>query len=657
MALGDISMAFNFSLWSPRPLDDRYVVTNIEEMQAIPVGRRYFGMKVYVVNIKANYQLIDTINGDLADNANWLQQDYVHWNLAYGWGNHSLVGYYIGTAATIRGLFSSSATGLTYSNTTGVFSFTAGYSIPTTVDQGNWSTAYGWGNHALGGYLKTKADIEGVLTGVISTHSHASSMVYPGAGIPLSTGSAWGTSIANNSTNWNTAYTHSQSNNQAHSDYLKNDANDSTTGTLTAAGLTATGYGILGRAAIGVASSTKLLDVVGNGAAEADIIHLSSGDAKFIINNRTSHPTGPYVEYEINSSNNVLNFIRLGHGTLSLSTTGITQNVITSTPTFTVASGATVFNTLNISPTINQTGTASGVTRGIYINPILTSAPFFVGLEINVPNTSKYAIYSPNTASSVFMGNMAIGQIGVTNPLSVYTGTSEANIALNCINGGNSRIVFSQNGALIGSLYSDDSYVMSMHSLGVVSLVSNNGAYHLNYDNGILTNGTWAIEEDGTHNLQTNGHSMLDHSATAWRMFYTNAFTGIIQELAFAAAGSILVSAGASAAPIWSPTIVPQALTQAGATLTMNVANGYNARVTLTANITTFTWSTAPTAGSRGTLTVIQDATGSRTMVMPSGHLKEGGTLVLSTAANSKDSLSWYYDGTNYFWSIQKAFA
>ena len=34
----------------------------------------------------------------------------------------------------------------------------------------------------------------------------ASAMVYPDAGIALSTGSAWGTSITNNSTNWNTAY-------------------------------------------------------------------------------------------------------------------------------------------------------------------------------------------------------------------------------------------------------------------------------------------------------------------------------------------------------------------------------------------------------------------------------------------------------------------
>jgi hypothetical protein len=36
--------------------------------------------------------------------------------------------------------------------------------------------------------------------------SAAAGMVYPAAGIPLSTGSAWGTSITDNSANWNTAY-------------------------------------------------------------------------------------------------------------------------------------------------------------------------------------------------------------------------------------------------------------------------------------------------------------------------------------------------------------------------------------------------------------------------------------------------------------------
>ena len=37
---------------------------------------------------------------------------------------------------------SSTATGLTYTNTTGVFSLTSGYSIPTTTKQGQWDAAY-----------------------------------------------------------------------------------------------------------------------------------------------------------------------------------------------------------------------------------------------------------------------------------------------------------------------------------------------------------------------------------------------------------------------------------------------------------------------------------------------------------------------------------
>lgn len=47
--------------------------------------------------------------------------------------------------------------------------------------------------------------------------------------------------ITDNSSNWNTAYTHSQDNTQAHSDYLLNSGNDSTSGILTTAGLVASG--------------------------------------------------------------------------------------------------------------------------------------------------------------------------------------------------------------------------------------------------------------------------------------------------------------------------------------------------------------------------------------------------------------------------------
>lgn len=46
------------------------------------------------------------------------------------------------TQLKARQSLSSSATGLTYTDTTGVFSLTSGYSIPTTANQADWTTAY-----------------------------------------------------------------------------------------------------------------------------------------------------------------------------------------------------------------------------------------------------------------------------------------------------------------------------------------------------------------------------------------------------------------------------------------------------------------------------------------------------------------------------------
>lgn len=80
--------------------------------------------------------------------------NHANYNTAYGWGNHASAGYYVGTVSTIRGLISSSATGLTYTSATGVLSLTGGYVIPTTTEESNWNSAYGWGDHAGAGYCK-----------------------------------------------------------------------------------------------------------------------------------------------------------------------------------------------------------------------------------------------------------------------------------------------------------------------------------------------------------------------------------------------------------------------------------------------------------------------------------------------------------------------
>lgn len=114
---------------------------------------------------------------------------------------------------------------------------------------------------------------------------------------------------------------------------------------------------------------------------------------------------------------------------------------------------------------------------------------------------------------------------------------------------------------------------------------------------------------------------------------------------------------GTIIAPIYATT--PQTLTP-GATINWNPANGLNASVTLNQN-STLQFTTTPPAGSYGTLVLTQDPTGGRTITLPSTTNKVLGstsstTIALSTAANAKDILNFYYDGTNCYWNIGQGY-
>lgn len=70
---------------------------------------------------------------------------------------------------TVEEYFISTATGLSYSS--GVFSLTTGYVIPTTTEESNWNTAYGWGNHASAGYfIKASDDLDDITAGTTNVH-------------------------------------------------------------------------------------------------------------------------------------------------------------------------------------------------------------------------------------------------------------------------------------------------------------------------------------------------------------------------------------------------------------------------------------------------------------------------------------------------------
>jgi len=85
-----------------------------------------------------------------------------------------------------------------------------------------------------------------------------------------------------------------------------------------------------------------------------------------------------------------------------------------------------------------------------------------------------------------------------------------------------------------------------------------------------------------------------------------------------------------------------------GAAKTIDWTYGNRQKVTLTNNCTlTFT---EPQAISGLLLKVVQDATGSRTITLPSEVKWPSGTVpTLTTTAGHIDLISLYYDGTNYF--------
>ena len=114
-------------------------------------------------------------------------------------------------------------------------------------------------------------------------------------------------------------------------------------------------------------------------------------------------------------------------------------------------------------------------------------------------------------------------------------------------------------------------------------------------------------------------------------------------------------------APTYAST--PIALTYSGSNINWNPAQGLNAAITLTQN-SGLNFTAAPPVGSYGTVVLTQDATGSRTITLPTiagatnkvlGSTSTS-TVALSTVANSKDILNFYFDGTSCYWNIGQGY-
>ena len=100
----------------------------------------------------------------------------------------------------------------------------------------------------------------------------------------------------------------------------------------------------------------------------------------------------------------------------------------------------------------------------------------------------------------------------------------------------------------------------------------------------------------------------------------------------------------------------PQTLTVTGGVINWDAAKGFNAEVTLNTATSAISISNVR-AGCYGTLVVTQDGTGGRLITFPGGSkIRNGNDEPLTLTPNAVDILSFYYDGTTYYWTYGNNF-
>ena len=87
-------------------------------------------------------------------------------------------------------------------------------------------------------------------------------------------------------------------------------------------------------------------------------------------------------------------------------------------------SGTGTYTMLNAIGTINQTGGANGITRGLYVSPTLTAAADWRSIEWS--NNTGWGLYGAGTANNYLAGSLAIGSTNVFAKLYVAGGTTTA---------------------------------------------------------------------------------------------------------------------------------------------------------------------------------------------------------------------------------------
>lgn len=180
-----------------------------------------------------------------------------------------------------------------------------------------------------------------------------------------------------------------------------------------------------GRLGVNISNPTANLHVRGGDVSgtSSSLILQSTTTIWLDVRNDGRFLFTPNATIEPSSSAGLLRF--KGNGTRyydfgmseSVSIASGTHSFLVNTKGCNPTSGSLVFNAYLYQGTINQTGGASGTTRGLYVNPTLTSA--FDWRSIEWSNNSGYGLYGAGTANNYLGGNTSIGVVSPSARLHV----------------------------------------------------------------------------------------------------------------------------------------------------------------------------------------------------------------------------------------------
>jgi hypothetical protein len=387
--------------------------------------------------------------------------------------------------------------------------------------------------------------------------------------------------------------------------------------------------------------------------------------------------TGQVTTTTISATGNVTGNYFLGNGS---ALTGITASTANSATFLTSSSNAAAHvsvdsaNTQTVLPGNGRIGYG-----GDGVDPNTFGSVDIIPAQTNLANAYSaltfvnLANFAANPINTVNVSNtaafMSYDLIGTAKTLTV----SSAGVAINTTLSATGNITtagnFVGNGAAltgIVSTYGNANVTTLLGAFGSNTISTTGNVTSGNLQTTSLTGTTISVSSTVIGgNLQTPGFASAVGNIIGGNVLSGGAITataGISTGTTVSAVGNIIggnITTGGAVSTSGrvigaNYTETVHAIGSSGGTITPNISLGSIQSITLTSNMT-FSSITNINAGQSFTFIVTQDGTGSRTLT--STMKFAGNSRTLSTAANSIDIISVFYNGSTYFASLTKGYA